>query len=231
MAKHTKWILPLGSATAAAVLLTAIWFGWIMLVNGSPAGAVVNVNSPLVMKFYSSVVGLSDDADVVVMGTVKGVAETGIDRGSEDGKGAPGNGIPVPYTVYSVEVMETLKGEVNEKIYVVRTDPEFFPDEALTRLRRDETVILYLSEETTKVAPTIAVTDTFYVPLAFDNAVFDLLSSSDLGPVGRVNDEATVVPRGTGPDMFAAGTTFTMSDIRQAIGSDGEDVGPIGNAN
>lgn len=221
MANHKKWILPLGSATVTAMLLSAIWFGWTMLTDGSSTGTVVRVNSPLVMKSYSSVSGLSDDADVVVIGTVKGVAERGIDQGSEDGKGAPGNGIPIPYTVYSVEVMEALKGEVEEEIYVFRTDPEFFPDEALTRLRDDETVILYLSEETTKVAPTITVTDIFYVPLAFDNAVFDLLSPGDAGPVGRVNDDAIVVPRGTGPEMFSSGTTFTISDFRQAIETDG----------
>ena len=91
---------------------------------------------------------------------------------------------------------------------------------------------MYLGERrASDFTPTITVTDIFYMTLAFDNAVLDISSSGNVGAVGRVNDDVVVVPRGTGPSMFPHGTTFTMSEIREAITVDTDEIGPVGNTN
>ena len=115
---------------------------------------------------------------------------------------ASGDGIAVPYTLYELEVLETLKGETNDLIYVIGWDPDFFVNTSLnstpvTDLREGETVVLYLEEGTPEASPTITITDRFYVTLGIDNGVFDVVSAGASGPVGRVNDDAVVNPRGT----------------------------------
>lgn len=225
MARQSKWILPMGSAVLGAVIVTIGWFTWDIMTEESPPSTTVNLGSPLVIKLYSSIDDLSDDSDVAIVGTVKGVAQTGMDRGRD------GVGTPLPYVVYEVEVLEVLKGDVDDDIYVVRRPPELFPREQLSSLKKGETTVLYLAEKSTKLAPTINVTDVIYVPLAFDNAVFDVSSAGKVGAVGRVDDSTVVVPRGTGPDMFPVGTTFKMSDIRDAIEVDTDEIGPVGNVN
>ena len=41
-------------------------------------------------------------------------------------------------------------------------------------------------------------------------------------------DGVVVRPRGIDVDMFAAGTTFTMAEVRAAIDPDSDEVGPVG---
>ncbi len=91
-----------------------------------------------------------------------------------------------------------------------------------------ETVLLYLGAVSTEKDPSITVTNFIHIPLALDNGVFDV-STGELGPVGRVNDDTVVRPRGIGGEMFAEGTEFMLSDIKQAITDGSEDeVGPVG---
>ena len=83
----------------------------------------------------SDLEALSDSADTVVMGTVAEVTWSGIDR--EEGRT-----LEFPATLYRVDVQETLKGDAGSSIYVYRTDPEFFPDQPLSKLKVGEVAAL-----------------------------------------------------------------------------------------
>ena len=60
---------------------------------------------------------------------------------------------------------------------------------------------------------------TRYRPIVFDNGVFD---------VEVVDGDTILRPRGIHPDMFTAGTTFTMAEIRKAIEPASDKAGPVG---
>ena len=229
MKRLNNWLVPLGTAAAVSAISVTVWLSWTMLMDDSPRSqivATVRIGSPLMMKYYSSIGELSDDADAVVVGSVSGVAQTGMDRGRDSSLITP-----IPYTLYAVEVLEVLKGEADETIYVYISDPESSPRAPLSRLREGETVIIYLNERSAELVPTITVTDVLYVTVAWDNAVFDILSPGDVGAVGRVNDDVVAIPRGTGASMFAEGTTFTFSELRDAIETGSEEIGPVGSVN
>ncbi len=180
----------------------------------------IKVLSFSMVALYSTLEDLTEDADAVVLGTVEEITQIGISRGME------GDGSSIPYTLYEVGVLETIKGDVGQTIYVSRTDPAFLADTVsfgkapLTRLNVGETVVLYLHEISADIEPTITLTGTIYVPLSFDNGVFDVAGEGPAGAVGRVNDTAEILPRGIHYDMFTDGDTFTAADVRQAVGLD-----------
>ena len=129
------------------------------------------------------------------------------------------------YTLYKFDVAETLKGDVDDSIYIYRYDPGEFSSMPLTTFAVDDVLALYLRVGTTEYAPTITITDTVYSPITLDNGVFDV---DVTGAVGQVDDSVVVRPRGIDVDMFAAGTTFTAAEIRAAIEPDSDEVGPVG---
>ena len=259
-------MLPLGSMVAASIIAVGAWFAVgalrtdtpevgdielirdttevedialitdtpevedIALITDTPDVYDIKVVS-FSMDVYSSLEGLTGAADVVVLGTVMSVAGSGLSRGKE------GDGSPIPYTLYELEVHETFKGDASGTIYVPRTDPSYledsvsFHDAPLTKLVPGETVILYLDSMSADIEPTITIADTIYVPLGFDNGVFDITASGPSGPVGTVDDDTKVHPRGVSPSMFAKGTVFTAADIRQAIEPDSGEEGPVGSTN
>ncbi len=194
----------------------------------------ITVTSLSLDQIYPTLEALSGSADAVILGEVKGAVHSAITFGS-DGTG----GIGVPYTVYEVEIHETLKGDASGTIYVDRTDPSFLGDAPgvaeypLTTLGVGETVILYLGRVSPVDDPTMpsGLTDTIYFPLNFDNGVFDVLVNGPVGAVGRVNDSTAVIPRGIHNAMFAEGSVFTAADIREAIEPDSDEIGPVGNTN
>lgn len=150
------------------------------------------------------------------------MAATRIDKGPNN------EGFPTAYTLYRLDVWETLKGDAPDSIYVFRTDPSEFPDHPLTELAVNETVALYLYKNPASLAPTItSITDAAYVPIALGNGVFDVETA---GAVGRVNDDVIIRPRGISEIMFAEGATFTAAEIRQSIEPDSDEVGLVGNA-
>lgn len=229
MIKRSRWLVPLSSAVMGAMVVMVAWLTWTFLTDDSLPSRSVNIGSPLLMDYYSSVDEMSADADVVVVGTVTGVAQTGLDKGHDNSLITP-----VPYTIYRVNVLEVLQGEIGNAtdIYVLRNNPEDFPGSPLTRLNVDETSVFYLGERSASdFTSTITVTEVFYVPLSFDNALLDISTSTDVGAVGRVDDNVVVVPRGTGPGMFPHGTTFTMAEIREALDIESDEIGPVGNVN
>ena len=212
--QRSKWLLTLGSAVLASLIVTV---GWLSAVNLRPGAQPLRVVRGVAMPVYSSLDELSAEADTVVLGTVKSVAAVGLDRS------ASGQSILRPYTIYEFDVTVPLKGEVDDSIYVFMTDPGAF-DAPITKLRKGETLLLYLLERTTDDAPTVTITDRVYVTLSWDNAVFDVST----GAVGKVNDDTVVRPRGIREDMFAEGTTFRLSEAKQSIEPDSDEVGPVG---
>ncbi len=211
------WLLPLGIVVIVSATISGVWFS--IGPGKSDTASLDTRASAFVSVRYSTLEELSTDADVVVIGTVNGIAEKGVDRGAE------GDGLGIPYTIYEVEVEEVLKGEVEDTIYVHRYRPGFFVSEMVTKLTKGETVALYLRQDTNRLAPTITY-DTFYAPLTFDNSVFDVSTSGAVGPVRRVDDEAVVTPRGVSPSMFSSESTFKVSDLREAIEPESGDVEP-----
>ena len=216
--KHKKWLFPILSAAVASVAVVAIWLN---IEPKEPSGETV-VQSAHFSFIASSIEELTAEADAIVIGTVSEVAATGVDRGHDS------TGLPMEYTVYKLDVAETLKGEVGDSIYVFRYDPGVFMDMPLTALNVDDTLALYLAEGTAEYTPTITITDTIYAPLTLDNGVFDVEGS---GAVGRVYDDTILRPRGISELMFAEGMTFTAAEIRKAIEPASDEVGPVGSTN
>ena len=97
--KHKKWLFPILSAAVASVAVVAIWIN----IGPEEPGEVI-VREMDFPHMTSSIEQLSEFADVVVIGTVSEVASTDIDRGKE------GTGTPMAYTLYKLDVSETLKG-------------------------------------------------------------------------------------------------------------------------
>ena len=185
----------------------------------------------LSMDVYPTLDGLSGAADIVVLGTVSRLVESGNTRGMEQDGGT------YPYNLYEFEIVESFKGDVGGTIYVVRTDPSLFggapgmAEYPLTTLSAGDTVVLYLDSMSAKIVPETGLTGTLYGPVSFDNGVFDVTVTGPIGAVGTVNDDTKVHPRGVSPSMFAKGTVFTAADIRQAIEPDSGEEGPVGSTN
>ena len=217
---RNKWTVPLASAFVAALVVSAAWFQF-RPEAPEPEEVAFTVRHTDFVDIASDLDALTDLADTIVMGTVGEVTWSGIDRG--DGTERR---LEFPATLYKVNVQEALKGQVDDSIYVYRTDPEFFPDQPLTKLKLEELVVLYLNRMEA-LPPADAYTEVVYVPIALDNGVFDVLAD---GAVGVVSEDTVVRPRGIAPDMFAEGTEFTAAQIRQAIDPEGE-TGPVGNTN
>ena len=187
--KYLKWSFAVISAVVALVAVVAIW---INIGPEEPSGETVIIHIDYV-DITSSIETLSENADVIVIGTIRDVAHAG--RGG---------------ATYRFDVEETLKGEVADSIHVVRTAPPWSTDipPPYSELNVGERLALYMDRTST----------TRYRPLVFDNGVFD---------VEVVDGDTILRPRGIHPDMFAEGTTFTMAEVRDAIGPDDE-AGSVG---
>ena len=168
---------------------TAVAVGLLFLLaacgSKEPSGEIVIRHIDYV-DITSSIEYLSNKVDVIVIGTVSDVVRS-------DSRSA----------VYRFDVEETLKGEVEDSIHVVRTAPPWSSDipPPYTKLNVGERLALYMERTST----------TTYRPLVFDNGVFD---------VKVVEGDTILRPRGIHPDMFAEGTTFTMGEVRAAIEPD-----------
>jgi hypothetical protein len=162
---------------------------------------------------YTSIESLSDYADVVVVGTVKGIVGRETDYGKklnplEKGVAEDGSGIPMVY--YEIDVTETLQGMTDNTIIVARMDSDQLLTEEVTTLQTGEQVLLFLLDRTGD-ALGLTLFDEFYVTVSLDNGVFDLLP----GDIAR--------PRL--PHYFATPTaegvleppTFSLIEIRDTI--------------
>ena len=189
--QNTKgWLLPLGAVSLTA-LLVLVW--WFVVVAPSPqpsAGGSID------MPIYTSIAHLSEASDVVVVGTVGKIVAEEIDRGGS------GEGRPIPYTFYEVNVKEALKGAPGGTVIVARIHPNQLPTGHVTKLQESESVVLFLIRRTSVDSPSIKAFDQWYLTVSLDNGVFDSI------------DENTIRPRF--PEVFAD-STLRLTDVRQEI--------------
>lgn len=148
------------------------------------------------MPIYASIAELAAASDVVVVGTVGKVVAEEIDRG------ASGEGRPIPYTLYEVNVEEALKGEPGGTVIVARSHPDQLPTEDVTKLQEGESVVLFLVRRSSQDWPSFKAFDQWYLTVSLDNGVFDFM------------DENVIRPRL--PEAFAD-PTLRLTDVRQAI--------------
>ena len=125
-----------------AVLGIAAWW---FLVRDDAAEAPI-LYSLVDFETYSSIGDLSGVADLVIVGTVDGVAGRDLDYGTDDAEEKQYHtGIPVVY--YEVSVDETLKGSADaSSIIVVRTDGDRVYNDDSTPLNPGHSVVLFLKK-------------------------------------------------------------------------------------
>ena len=160
---------------------------------------------------YESIEDLTVTADVVVMGSVVGIAGRQIDYGTQDADLiAKGGGSPVVF--YELSVSEILKGAAENTIFIAGTDLNAVrvAGNYETPLRRGEQVVLFLREHSSSNKPGITLYNKFYVPVGMNNGVFDLKNGN------------RVVPRS--PDLFSS-AEFLLNDTRQQIQGDNANAG------
>ncbi len=193
LATHRSIILPVAGAIAAACLVLAGWFMRASL-------PFVQHVSSISVRPYEGIADLTSASDLVVRGTVNGIAGRQIDYGTQDPeKIAKGGGSPVIF--YEVSVSETLHGESDSTIVVAGTDFGLIriAGDKETPLLRGQEVLLFLTKHTNTEKPGITLYDVFYVPVGMDNGVFD------------VGQDGTVAPRL--PEFFP-NDKYTLSKVR-----------------
>ena len=190
-----------------AVVLAALTVGVVaailVLRDDDPGIRYASFSSPT----YSSLEDLVAASDLVVVGTVTGVAARGEDYRTTDRDeladyeraGIP----PLPLVFYEIAVSETLKGQHTTPIFVRGYDTERLITAEASILRTGERVLLFLVGR--EIPPGLRFTDsslptdqTVYLALGHDNGVFD------------ISDNGTVRPRI--PQRFTAGSLPTGLD-------------------
>ena len=160
---------------------------------------------------YQSLDELATSSDLVVVGTVSGVAARAEDyrtADSDERADYERAGIdPIPIAFYEVAVSETLKGRHSDTVLIWRIDTERVTvAEGATPLGSGQKVLLFLkgrslAEATPRLqfsGTGITSDQTYYITLGLDNGVFD------------VSDSGSVQPRM--PGRFSAGTIPTNLD-------------------
>ena len=198
-----RWCIAIWLSALVLILAVASWFGYMNFVSPQPPGDSEMVSTAFTRR-YDSIDRLAAVSDAVVVGEVTGVVSTQPDKGDS------GLAEPIPSTWYEVEVQETLKGEAADKITVVRYDPGTFRDTQITVLLPGEQVALFLAKRTAEEFPVVTMTDIFYIPISFDNGVFDVEPS----PSDSIGETA-IRPRIS--DLFDV-DTFTLEEVRRVVG-------------
>ncbi len=160
---------------------------------------------------YQSLDELATSSDLVVVGTVSGVAARAKDYRTADPNERTDYeraGItPIPIVFYEVAVSETLKGQHSDTVLIWRIDTEqVVIADGLTPLGSGQKVLLFLKGRSLEEASprlqfpgtSSALDQTYYITLGLDNGVFD------------VSDSGTVESRM--PERFTTGTVPTDLD-------------------
>ena len=190
-------VLAIALAALASLLAVGTWFVSSFLAPSQHADSHSSVRT------YNRIGALAAASDVVVMGDV-----TRIVSGQPD-IGASSDTRPIPSTWYEIEVQETLKGKTGDKITVVRTNPGFSDDIQVTAMSPGELVLMFLHQRTSDDFPLVTLADVFYVPVSFDNGVFDVLPC-DSG----ITKETRIRPRVSG---LLLGGPFSLGHVRKMI--------------
>lgn len=164
---------------------------------------------------YGSIADLTETADVVVIGSVVGVAGRQIDWGTEDTNLMAKREDGSPVVFHALLVSEVLRGEAEDTIFIAGTDFRVMRVAGGREipLRRRDTVLLFLHRKTSADTPGITLYNEYFVPVGMDNGVFDLQGSDQ------------VVPRA--PELFTR-REFPLADVRQQIRGHGSGTGANG---
>lgn len=152
---------------------------------------------------YQSLEELATIADLIVVGTVTGVAARADDYRTTDPDllaayeraGVP----PYPIVFYEIAVGETLKGQAGESVYVGRIDPERAIVLDVTPLRPRQKVLLFLRGRETPpglhfTGAGLPVGQPSYMLLGMDNGVFDVSNTGSVTPRMPARFTAGTVP-------------------------------------
>lgn len=184
---------------ATAALITAAVAT--TLLQGEHDTGVVHMAASGVV--YQSLEELATIADLIVVGTVTGVAARADDYRATDPDllaayergGVP----PYPIVFYEIAVGETLKGQAGESVYVGRIDPERAIVLDVTPLRPRQKVLLFLRGR--EMPPGLHFTGAglpvgqpSYMLLGMDNGVFDVSNTGSVTPRMPARFTAGTVP-------------------------------------
>ena len=202
MSGSTRRVRLLAASVLAAVTVGVV-AAILVLRDDDPGIRYASFSGPT----YNSLKELAAASDLVVVGTVTGVAARGEDYGTTDRDvladyeraGVP----PRPLVFYEIAVSETLKGQHTTPIFVRGLDAERLIAAEISVLRAGERVLLFLRGR--ERPPGLRFTEsslptdqTTYITLGLDNGVFD------------ISDTGTVRPRM--PQRFTTGTLPTSLD-------------------
>ena len=201
--------LMLAIATLAGITALGAWFA--VANDLGPLSSPEPAAQPAVPS-YKRVAAITVDSDTVVMGEVKEVVFT---RPPPDD--LSDDEIPGPTTFYEVEVKEVLRGDLypGHTIVVGRAAPGQFEEIPITAIELGSHVVLFLQERTAGDVTLATNSDTFYVPVSFDNGVFDVktLSMSDFA----APDETRIKAR----TLFMGGSSWTLRQLRKQVADSG----------
>lgn len=196
--KHIAY--PVIAGVLSCLVVLAGWF----VVQGQTKSHVASGYVEVLVQGYGSIEAMTSDSDAVVMGTVKGITNHLVDYGKDNNltEGIPG-------VIYEVKVNDTLKGDVDTTIFVLRIDTEKVYCDEVSPLEDNDQVILFLKERVSEEWSYIDwPSDKFYAISGMDVGVFDIL------PDGSVKPRA--------PEAFATAgeaeePVFTLESIRADV--------------
>ena len=179
------------------------------------------------MPVYSSIRELLSASDLVVVGTVKGVAAREVDYGTTAPDERDGQ-VGVPTVLYEVAATEKLHGtEARVSIIVGAPDvDEILTEEDSSDLQLGQRVLLFLKRQTSEDAPGIAAYGEFYVTVSLKHGVFDVVGDDWVEPrmsrvfgetrysLQQIREEASSTR--SGPDRSRSPDSSDTEDDRQS---------------
>ena len=197
-------------AALAAIAALGAWFA--VANDLGPLSPPEPAAQPAVPS-YKRVGAITVVSDTVVMGEVNEVVFT---RPPPDD--LSDDEIPGPTTFYEVEVKDVLWGDHyrGEIIVVGRAPRGQFEEIPITAIEPGSHVVLFLQERTADDVKLATNSDTFYVPVSFDNGVFDVtaLGTSDFA----APDETKIKPR---TFFMVASSISTLRKLRKEVADSG----------
>lgn len=158
--------------------------------NDSEATLIVSSDGPV----YPAVSDLTANATLVVRGTVGELRATEIDDGGV------GDTEGVPMVFFDFEIDDVLAGISSTNNIVVGWLDKSIDTSDLSELEEGDVVVMFLNSLTDTIAPGIDTETQWYIPLAGDNGVLDVVANNVVArspsltdlegmPGGRLADE------------------------------------------
>jgi hypothetical protein len=174
--EHKRIIYPIVAAVLASLLVTIVWFA---IREDSPA---ITQGASFTLPLYSSFENLSNDSDAVVIGTVKSVTAREIESFETEYESIEKSSMEILWAFYEIDVTETLRGKTSKTLIVAMPDADRLLCNEVSALRAGQHLLLFLFEQTSEDQPNLKSYDHWYVPVSFNNGVFDLLDGDMVKP-------------------------------------------------